>query len=168
MHKPLAVMGITLWLAALSGDLFAGAVARSTTGTSTETSTSSGTTASTGSCVGDSTAGKSTGGTGTTVTSGCTVEPPGMDDDGDGMTSTWEMTYGLDEYSELDKLLDLDADFISNYVEYLRGLTPNNDDTDDDLVPDGEDTDPANAGKGALGTDGAFQGFQLDDDVTLE
>lgn len=163
---------ITRWmlvptvLLALSAEIMAGAVARGTVGTSTETSTSSGSSSSTGSCAGDSTAGKSTGGSGTEVTSGCSVPPPDIDDDADGMPSTWEMTYGLDKYSALDKLLDLDNDFISNYVEKLRSLIPNDADTDNDTYLDGDDLAPTNPESNALSQDGPYSGSVIQDDTT--
>lgn len=157
-------MLVPVVLFALSTEALAGAVARSTTGTSTETSTSDGSSSSTGSCAGDSTAGKSSGGSGTTVVSGCSVTPPDVDDDGDGMPSTWEFSYGLDKYSALDKLLDLDRDFVSNYVEKLRGLTPNDSDSDNDTYVDGDDADPSDPESNALNKDGTYSGSTTKDE----
>lgn len=141
-----------------SGQLMAGALGRQTTGTSTETSRSSSSTSSVGSCAGDSTAERSTSTSDTSVTSGCSVTPPGVDDDGDGMISSWEMTNELDEHNVADKLLDLDNDHISNLVEYLRELAANDADFDDDGVLDGDDIDPVNPEEGTPSVDGLYGG----------
>ncbi|MEZ0275224.1 MAG: Ig-like domain-containing protein [Roseimicrobium sp.] len=45
------------------------------------------------------------------------------DSDGDGMASLWEWTYGLNPTDASDKWIDMDADRIPNFIEYLRGAT---------------------------------------------
>lgn len=144
--------------------LLAGSVGRSSTGTSTETSTSTSSTSSSGTCAGDSTAGKSSDPSGATVISGCTVTPPAVDDDGDGMISSWEMANDLDEYDVADKLLDLDNDHISNLVEYLRKLKANDADYDDDNVLDGDDINPSSAEFGLLSIDALYNGSVITED----
>jgi hypothetical protein len=141
-----------------SGQSMAGALGRQTTGTSTETSRSSSSTSSVGSCAGDSTAERSTSTSDTSVTSGCAVTPPDVDNDGDGMISSWEMANELDQYNVADKLLDLDNDHISNLVEYLRELAANDADFDGDGVLDGDDIDPADPEAGMPSVDGSYGG----------
>jgi hypothetical protein len=166
MNKAVATLGVSFMLIAFPASVLAGAVARSSTGASTETSTAASTTASVGSCAGDAISGKSSGSTTeSTLVSGCSVAPPNVDDDGDGMPSTWEKTYGLGAYDRLDKLLDFDNDFISNYVEYLRKLSPNSNDTDGDRILDGDDFAPTNPEQGALSTEGNYLGSMVTDDA---
>ena len=58
------------------------------------------------------------------------------DTDGDGMSDTWEVAYGLNPYSPEDGNADLDSDGLTNVEEYLAGTIPTESDTDGDGVPD--------------------------------
>lgn len=148
-------------------DSLAYTLGKKTTGTSTETSTTASRSSTTGSCAGDYTAGKSSSSS-TSTTSGCSTTPPDVDDDGDGMPSTWELTYTLDKYSAADALTDLDSDYISNLVEYLRSLAPNDNDTDNDTVVDGDDADPSSASSGALSVNGTFSGSSTTENTDVQ
>jgi hypothetical protein len=72
------------------------------------------------------------------------------DTDGDGMSDTWEVAYGLNPYSPEDGDADLDGDGLVNVEEYLAGTIPTESDTDGDGVPDGtevmEQQDPLDPG----------------------
>ncbi len=46
------------------------------------------------------------------------------DDDGDQMNDDWEILYGLNPFSPLDALTDLDGDGTSNRDEFLNGTNP--------------------------------------------
>ncbi len=142
---------------------------KTTTGTSTGTSTSSSGSSTTGSCVGGYTAGKTSSGSGST-TSGCTTTPPGIDDDADGMISSYEMGYTiiLDKYDALDAKEDADSDYITNLVEYLRGLTPDDDDTDGDGVKDGDDPEPTNPVRARFRLNTNFTGSSITENVRVE
>ncbi len=64
-----------------------------------------------------------------------------VDTDSDNMPDDYEIYYGLDPFFA-DGDLDLDNDGLSNYEEYLQGLLPNDPDTDNDGLLDGEDPNP--------------------------
>lgn len=57
--------------------------------------------------------------------------------DSDDMPTVWELQFGLDPGSNIDRLSDLDLDDLSNYLEYSYGTDPTDYDTDDDLMRDG-------------------------------
>ena len=68
------------------------------------------------------------------------------DDDNDGMSDTFENTYGFNPLSPSDASQDADNDGLSNLREAQLGTLPNNPDTDNDGVSDGDEvqagTDP--------------------------
>lgn len=67
------------------------------------------------------------------------------DSDSDGLLDGWEYNHGLDPNDGTGpngSLGDLDGDGLTNFVEHELNSNPNNSDTDDDGIPDGEDTSP--------------------------
>ncbi|MGJ8696915.1 MAG: LamG-like jellyroll fold domain-containing protein [Verrucomicrobiaceae bacterium] len=63
------------------------------------------------------------------------------DNDGDGMPNSYEIAYDfLDQDDPSDAALDEDNDMLTNLEEFLLGTTPNDDDTDDDNLIDGVET----------------------------
>ncbi|TMP80195.1 peptidase M4 family protein [Pseudoalteromonas phenolica] len=73
-----------------------------------------------------------------------------IDADQDGMDDNWELLYGLNPADANDAELDLDSDTLSNLQEYQLGSFPNNTDSDNDGLQDGDEvnqynTSPANA-----------------------
>ncbi len=64
------------------------------------------------------------------------------DTDGDGMTNAWEASHGLNPFSPTDAHGDLDSDGITNLGEFNAGTDPEEEDTDGDGRPDGEDPYP--------------------------
>ncbi|TMN86100.1 hypothetical protein CWB72_20265, partial [Pseudoalteromonas phenolica] len=73
-----------------------------------------------------------------------------IDADQDGMDDNWELLYGLNPADANDAELDLDLDTLSNLQEYQLGSFPNNTDSDNDGLQDGDEvnqynTSPANA-----------------------
>ena len=72
---------------------------------------------------------------------------PFVDEDEDGMSDFWEQLYGLDASDASDAATDLDSDGLSNFTEYQLGTLPNNTDSDNDNLSDGDEinihnTDP--------------------------
>ena len=59
--------------------------------------------------------------------------------DNDGMTNDFESQYGLNPYDASDANWDNDKDGLTSLQEYEAGTNPNNDDTDDDGIKDGDD-----------------------------
>ncbi len=59
------------------------------------------------------------------------------DTDGDGMPDSWEQLYGFNPNSPSDALLDPDADFLNNLLEFQNGCIPTNSDSDMDSLIDG-------------------------------
>ncbi|MGI9308276.1 MAG: hypothetical protein ACR2P6_03370, partial [Gammaproteobacteria bacterium] len=69
------------------------------------------------------------------------------DADGDGMPDTWENTHGLNFVDASDASGDLDSDLLNNLGEYQNNTDPNNPDSDEDGLTDGDEvnthsTDP--------------------------
>lgn len=68
------------------------------------------------------------------------------DSDNDGIPDEWEQIHGLNAMDPTDAYLDLDNDKLTNLEEYLNNTDPNEPDSDDDNVIDGDeiekDTDP--------------------------
>jgi hypothetical protein len=70
------------------------------------------------------------------------------DSDNDGMTDEYEDLYDfLDKEDDSDAALDEDSDGLTNLEEFTRGTTPDDNDSDDDTLTDGEEvnvhgTDP--------------------------
>ncbi len=65
------------------------------------------------------------------------------DDDGDGMPDLFETENGLDPLNDADANTDADNDNLSNLEEFLAGSDPNDSDTDNDNLLDGDDNCPA-------------------------
>ncbi|MFL2971758.1 MAG: phospholipase D-like domain-containing protein [Candidatus Thalassarchaeaceae archaeon] len=70
------------------------------------------------------------------------------DSDGDLLPDMWEIQYGLNRHSAAilgtalsEQSLDLDEDGLNNLNEYLWGGDPNDNDTDDDCILDGEEAE---------------------------
>ena len=70
------------------------------------------------------------------------------DSDGDLLPDMWEIQYGLNRHSAAilgtalsEQSLDLDEDGLNNLNEYLWGGNPNDNDTDDDCILDGEEAE---------------------------
>ena len=66
-----------------------------------------------------------------------------MDSDQDGLPDQWEFANGFDAFRH-DSFEDMDNDRLSNRQEYQLGTDPNNPDTDNDYMSDGEDHYPLN------------------------
>jgi len=64
------------------------------------------------------------------------------DTDGDGMTNAWETSHGLNPFDPTDADGDPDNDGITNLAEFNAGTDPEDEDTDGDGSPDGEDPYP--------------------------
>ena len=69
------------------------------------------------------------------------------DSDADGMPDWWELSVlgGLGNNNG-----DLDADGLSNILEWMFGTDPDDADSDGDGVPDGQDARPSDPGIGVL------------------
>jgi hypothetical protein len=68
------------------------------------------------------------------------TNPINADTDGDGMDDGWEVFYSLLPLNGSDKFQDPDNDSLPNINEYINPgcrLSPRNNDTDQDLLPDG-------------------------------
>ena len=70
------------------------------------------------------------------------------DSDGDLLPDMWEIQYGLNRHSAAvlgtalsEQSLDLDEDGLNNLNEYLWGGNPNDNDTDDDCILDGQEAE---------------------------
>ncbi|AZQ85697.1 hypothetical protein EKO29_17865 [Colwellia sp. Arc7-635] len=61
---------------------------------------------------------------------------PVIDEDADGMPAWWERKYELSDTNADDALEDLDADGLSNLLEFLNEVDPSNADTDNDALND--------------------------------
>ena len=75
---------------------------------------------------------------------------PFVDNDNDGMSDFWERIYGLNDSDPSDASTDLDDDGLTNLREYQLNTLPNDVDTDDDTLTDGDEvnthnTDPTKA-----------------------
>ncbi len=65
--------------------------------------------------------------------------PPSADTDGDGMQDDYEDANGLNKLVD-DRFDDLDNDGVNNITEFLNQTFPNDDDSDDDTLLDGVET----------------------------
>ncbi|MBE0365560.1 hypothetical protein PULV_b0160 [Pseudoalteromonas ulvae UL12] len=61
------------------------------------------------------------------------------DDDNDGLPNYWETLYGLDPLNASDAQQDTDNDGLTNLQEFERKTQPNNADTDQDNLTDGDE-----------------------------
>lgn len=59
------------------------------------------------------------------------------DSDGDGISDSWETSFGLDPTDPSDASLDQDDDGLTNQDEFLLQTNPTTADTDSDGIPDG-------------------------------
>ncbi|PHS18569.1 MAG: hypothetical protein COA86_07715 [Kangiella sp.] len=66
------------------------------------------------------------------------------DSDNDGIPDWWEIRYGYDRLDSADASTDDDADGSDNLEEYLESTDPTDQDSDNDGILDGPDTDPLN------------------------
>lgn len=122
-----------------------------------------------GACIGDGTGGKS--GSATYINdNGCVPYVANIDDDGDGMPSTWEMSYYLNKYDSRDRYMDIDVDGATNIQEYRQGTAPTTDvygnpanptDTDGDGCPDSVDPTPAVAGGCQYNLNSTYKGIRV-------
>jgi hypothetical protein len=64
------------------------------------------------------------------------------DDDNDDIADEWEENHGLNPKNSADASIDPDNDGLTNLEEYQAGTDPNNPDTDNDGIPDGEEANP--------------------------
>lgn len=151
-------------LAALLLSDVAFAVLSSGKGTTTSGTDYWGTTYTGGACIGDGTGGKS-GSTGSYKNdNGCVPYVANVDDDGDTMQSTWEVTYNLNKYNSQDRYMDVDSDGSTNAREYAQGTEPSgtgSSDTDDDGVLDGEDPNPTSLGSSVFNLDATYNGINV-------
>lgn len=133
-------------------------------GTTTSGTDYWGTTYTGGACIGDGTGGKS-GSTGSYKNdNGCVPYVAGVDDDGDTMPSTWELTYNLNKYNSQDRYMDVDSDGSTNSREYAQGTEPSgtgSSDTDDDGSLDGEDPSPTSAGSSVFNLNATYNGINV-------
>ncbi len=120
-------------------------------------------------CIGDGTGGKSGSGS-YSNDNGCVPYVTGIDDDGDGMQSTWEQTYNLNKYNNQDRFMDIDGDGSTNVREYKQGTAPTTDvygnpanptDTDGDGVPDSADPSPTVAGSSQYNLNSTYIGSRV-------
>ena len=65
-----------------------------------------------------------------------------LDDDADGLSDTWELSYSLDPLDNSDASLDSDGDGLDSLAEQTAGTDPTKVDTDGDGVDDNEDSYP--------------------------
>ena len=76
------------------------------------------------------------------------------DSDGDNMTDNWEIDHNLNPNNHLDRDLDYDFDNLTNYDEFLLGTHPGLNDTDGDLLLDGEEVNQFGTNPNLADTDG--------------
>lgn len=74
------------------------------------------------------------------------------DTDSDLMPDGWEYQHNLNLFSD-DSGLDPDADDLTNLREYQYGTDPNDEDTDDDSLEDGDEVDVYNTNPNNVDTD---------------
>ena len=67
------------------------------------------------------------------------TNPCDPDTDHDGMADLWEQDNGLNPHNDSDAALDLDSDGLTNLYEYQNGLQPDDSDTDNDGLSDGDE-----------------------------
>ncbi len=110
------------------------------------------------------------------------------DHDGDGLPKWWEDLYGLSDSDSSDATLDGDADGLNNLAEFAQLTKPDDADTDDDGLTDGDEvntrhTSPAKAdtdsdglsdaievntyGTNPLAADTDLDGFSDDEEVSV-
>lgn len=85
------------------------------------------------------------------------------DEDGDGMSNSFEDANGLDRNDPSDAALDPDIDGLTNLEEFQLGTAINDDDSDDDNLLDGDEVNTHNTNPLLADTDGDT----LNDDVEV-
>jgi len=97
--------------------------------------------------------------------SGYVPRVPWIDHDGDGMYSSWEIANNLDQYQSSDAYSDDDLDHMTAVREFLANLDPNDSDSDDDGVDDGDDFFPLDSGQWRLALDGIYKGLETSNNL---
>ncbi len=87
------------------------------------------------------------------------------DDDGDGMPNYWEDWKGLDKEDPSDAALDSDGDGLTNLGEFQNGTDPNDGDTDNDGLSDGDEVNQY--GSDPLDTDTDDDGLNDGDEADI-
>ncbi|HKY32479.1 MAG TPA: FG-GAP-like repeat-containing protein [Candidatus Polarisedimenticolia bacterium] len=77
-----------------------------------------------------------------------------LDQDGDGLTDVFEVTFGFNPLAPGDESLDPDGDGLDNLAEQMAGSDPTNPDTDGDGLTDGEEVTTYGTNPLAADTDG--------------
>ena len=67
------------------------------------------------------------------------IQLPVVDADADGISDIWEIRYGLDPLDAGDASLDFDGDGLNNADEYVSQSDPNDSDSDNDGLSDGDE-----------------------------
>lgn len=81
------------------------------------------------------------------------LSAPSSDFDNDGLDDTWETTY-FGNLTASDGFGDFDNDGLNDLAEFTTGTLPNNPDSDDDLLRDGEEVNTYNTDPTLPDTDG--------------
>lgn len=95
-----------------------------------------------------------------------TILPP--DSDNDGMPDDWETANGLNPNDPADAGQDADGDRLSNVDEFDAGTDPNDVDSDDDGIGDGDDVEPATPSNVCTGTAAIFANTLVQKDTVAQ
>ncbi len=77
-----------------------------------------------------------------------------VDSDADEMPGWWENLHGLDDNDSSDGVTDNDEDGLSNAEEFITNTDPNNSDSDDDGVTDGDEVNTWASDPNVVDSDG--------------